>query len=1023
MTPMLKSLAAFFFSFFIFTSTLLAQIPANDNCANARLIVTDSVCVTNTSRLTGQTLTNATNQVYTLTSTCGHLATASDVWYKFVTKTSYPSVSISNPGSGWGGIGNVRIQLFSGSCGSFTERACGVGSTTNAVTPLLTSPVTVGDTCYIRVHKNVGGAIAANHTFDICVTDAFTKGSRLGEIFSRTVLSPATVLNYPWEITYGRDNYLWITESKGYRVQRMDPNTGVKTLVLDISQNSTFLPAADRPLYNCQFSNGAGAQGGLAGLVLHPNFMDGTANERNWVYISYIYSSNGGSSPSGIFFTNKIVRFTYSGGVLGSPVAVATSLPGSSDHNSQRLIIAPTVPNGPKYLFYASGDMGSGQFGNRTRPMNSQVASNLEGKILRYNLDTVGGIPWIPANNPFSNAVWSIGMRNNQGFAYDTALHILYGSSHGAYSDDEINIIDSFKNYGHPLVIGYADGNYNADTTVASTRVSAGAPFTDASGVSTCPPISNETNRMNTINLNAATSGAYRGPLFSAYATSRATIQSTWTTNPGNGGWLSEGWSGLDLYQNNMIPGWNKSLVAAGLKWGRLIRLRLGTTGRTTMPSNLDSANTSDTVTYFQSTNRYRDLTFAPNGKDIFLVMDNSSATSGPGVGNPTVPACPGCVLKYSFLGYNDAAGLSTIPKSTPVSDGAGTCNQGTSITIDGSNNFLWVPITGPDGNIMAEINAMGQSLGLVTSSFYKNTGAIRVKGSVRYLDRNITITPTVTSFASPVKVRLYISKAEFNLLAADPNSGLGSVLQLKVIKNNDPCSSTMQSTSTTLIAPTNTLLADLEHGSNAYVLQVPVIGFSSFYFAASNSTLPVQLLTFTGTLKNNTITNLNWKTTNDLNTSHFIVERSLDAQQFSQIGTVTAIGSGSAENNYAFDDPEVADLQSQQIYYRLKMIDNNGTYRYSNIIRVSLPGLLNDITISPNPVVGDVNAAITSAASGTAEWMIIDNAGRVLLQNTTLLKKGKNDLMINISQVASGSYYLKVKGDGIDLKIQFQKM
>ncbi len=1025
---MLLSFALVLSNFFFLSSTLLAQAPTNDNCASARLISTDSVCVTNTSRLIGQTLTNATNQVYTLTSSCGYLATASDVWYKFVAKTKYPSVTISNQGSGWSGIGNVRIQIFSGTCGTFTERACGLGSTTVPVTPLLTNPVTVGDTCYVRIHKNVAGAIAANHTFDICVTDAFTKGSRLGEIFSRTVLSPATVLNYPWEITYGRDNYLWITESKGYRVQRMDPNTGVKTLVLDISQGSTFLPAADRPLYNCQFSNGAGAQGGLAGLVLHPNFMDGTANQRNWVYISYIYSSNGGSSPSGIFFTNKIVRFTYSGGVLGSPVAVASSLPGSSDHNSQRMIIAPTTVGGIKYLFYASGDMGSGQFGNRTRPINSQVALNLEGKILRYNLDTVGGIPWIPISNPYSSTspVWSIGIRNNQGFAYDTALNILYGSSHGAYSDDEINIIDPFKNYGHPLVIGYADGNYNGNASSGTnTSVSAGAPWADNSGASTCLPIGSETTRMNNINAAAATTGAYKGPLFSAYATPAATLLSTWQTvpTPGNNTWLSEGWSGLDLYQNNMIPGWNKSLVAAGLKWGRLIRLRLGTTGRTTLPSNLDSLNTSDTVTYFQSTNRYRDLTFAPNGKDVFLVMDNSSATSGPGVGNPTVPACQGCVVKYSFLGYNDAGGFSTIPKTTPVSDGSATCNQGTPITIDGSNNFLWVPITGPDGNIVAEINAMGQSLGLVTSSFYKNSGAIREKGSVRYLDRNITITPAVTSFATPVKVRLYISKAEFDLLAADPLSGLGSVLQLKVIKNNDPCSPAMVSTTTTLLTPTNTQLADLQHGTNGYVLQANVTGFSSFYFASSNAALPLQLISFTGTLKNNTTTNLNWKTTNELNTSHFIVERSIDAQQFSAIGTVTAKGNGAAETSYLFDDPDVEDLQSQQIYYRLKMFDNNGTYRYSNIIRVNLPGLQNDITISPNPVASEVNASIISAEACSAEWTIIDNGGRVMLQNNTLLKKGTNTLGVYIGQIASGSYYMTVKGECIDLKIRFQKL
>jgi len=565
--------------------------------------------------------------------------------------------------------------------------------------------------------------------------------------------------------------------------------------------------------------------------------------------------------------------------------------------------------------------------------------------------------------------------------------------------------------------------------------VSAGSPYNDATapnpllpaftapynGKSTCPPIGNEgTNRDN---INAGANGQYKDPLFSAYAV--PSILATWQAPGGNANWRSEGWSGLDLYSNKIIPGWNRSLVAGGLKWGRLIRLKLNTAGTATLPSNAtgSNANEGDTITYFQSVNRYRDLAFAPNGKDMFLVMDNNAATSGPGVGNPIVAACPGCVIKYSFLGYNDAAGLSAIPKTVPVTDGAvNTCNQGTTVTIDGSNNFLWVPITGPDGNIMAEINAMGQSLGVVTSSFYKNSGAIRVKGGVHYLDRNITITPAVTSFATPVKVRLYISKAELDALVADPLSGVGSIIQLKVIKNNDPCGSSIVSITTELLNPTNTVLADLQHGANGYVLQVNVTGFSSFYFASNNATLPAQLLTFTGNLKNNTTTNLNWKTANELNTSHFIIERSGDAQQFEPIGTVRANGNSSPENNYVFDDNNVADMQSQQVYYRLKIFDKNDTYRYSNVVRVILPGLQNEITISPNPVGSEVNAAIISAEACDAEWMIIDNAGRVLLHNVSSLQKGKNELIISISQVPSGIYYLKVKGSCIDLMTKFQK-
>ena len=620
----------------------------------------------------------------------------------------------------------------------------------------------------------------------------------MNEVFQQTILSVPNLLADPWEITYGPDNNLWITESKGYKVYRMNPTTGIKTTVLDLSQFSTFYSAPADQAFYCQFNNGNGAQGGLAGLALHPNFLNGLPSEKNYVYVSYIRSSAGGSSPTGIFFVNRLARFTYNAGTgrLESPVSLCDTLPGSGDHNSQRMIIAPDTLGGGSYLFYASGDMGSGQFGNRDRPMRAQIPGSYEGKILRFNLESDGDAglaAWIPNSNPYSatSAVYSIGIRNNQGFAYDPALNILYGSSHGPYSDDEINIIQRRRNYGHPIIIGYAsDGNYNGTTTPSTnTSLSAGAAFTDNSGNSSCPPVGNESTNVTILDANG--NGLYKDPLFSAYPETNAAIRTIWQTNPGNGAWPSEGWSGLDLYTNTLIPGWKKSLVATSLKWGRLVRIKLGTSGTITVPSNNPINNAGDTISYFGSQNRFRDLAFAPNGKDIYVVMDRSTTTSGPSAANPVVPSCQGCVQKYTFLGYADNGGKSSIPTSIDVTDGTvNTCNAGTTVTIDATNNNLWVPITGPDGNIMAEINAMGQNLGAITSSFYKHSGAIRVRNGFHYLDRNITITPAVTSFGTPVKIRLYISKAEFDALDADPLSGITSGIgQLSILKNADPCS------------------------------------------------------------------------------------------------------------------------------------------------------------------------------------------------------------------------------------------
>ncbi len=1017
-------------AWFEFPQTILFQPPANDDCANAKTITPDSACVDGTSRLTGETLTDATDEGYTINSSCFSSTNTPDVWYKFVAKSQLSTITISNPGTGWGGIANVKLQLLSGTCGSLTEVACASGST---LTTTLANPLVEGNTYYIRVHRNASGNVPLNYTFDICVTNPQTTGSRMNEVFSRTVLSPAGALNYPWEITYGPDNNLWITEAQGYKVYKMNPNTGVKTLVLNLSSGSTFLPAPSDSL-NAQ-SMGTWSpwpQGGFAGMALHPNFLDGSGLY-DYMYVTYVHRFLGGSSPSGLYYRNKLVRFTYNSGTgkFESPVVLCDTLPGSKDHNSQRLIIAPVVKGGTNYLFMGSGDMGSGQFENRDSPQKAQNPASYEGKILRFNLEPdgdAGAAAWIPNDNPYSptSAVYSIGFRNNQGFAYDTALNILYGSSHGPYSDDEINIIESFRNYGHPLVIGYADGNYNGTTTPSTnTSVSAGAPFTDNSGNSTCIAIGNEANNITTIN--AAGNGLYKHPLFSAYPTpsgGTSGIANTWKTNPGNANWLSEAWSGLDLYTNTIIPGWKKSLIASGLKWGRLIRLPLAANGMATMPSNLDSANTADTVTYFQSTNRYRDLAIAPNGKDIFLVMDNSSATSGPGVGNPITPACPGCVIKYSFLGYADAGGLSTIPKSIPVTNGPlDICTAGTTVTIDGTNNFLWVPITGPDGNIMAEINCMGQSLGVVTSSFYKNgSGSIRVAGSVHYLDRNITITPTVTTFATPVKVRLYISKAELDALIADLSSGVSSITNLKVLKNTDACGPALTAP-TTLFTPTNTVLTDLQQGANGYVVQIAVPAFSSFYFAGSNVVLPVDQLTFSGALQSNSTTLLKWNTEHEISTAQFIIQRSTDGINFSNIGTVAASGNSSTVKNYTFTDNDAGDQQSLVLYYRLKVTDTNGSFKYSNTISVNLPVAKGAVTISPNPASNELKAIVLSPVTANASWEIIDNTGRAIITGNTLLKKGDNNLSVKISKLPAGVYYLHISANSIEIKSKFQKL
>lgn len=1026
---------------FTICATAVTTAPANDNCAGSVLLTPETAS-------TGNVSSGATASVGVPAVCAGGGTADDDVWFRFVATTSNATVTVFSS-SIVGSLG-AMIQLFSGTCGALTSIGCGQGSFT-------ASGLTAGQTYYIRVYSfpatGVGGAVAAptaNATFNIGVmagTPTNVTAGRMNEVFQLTNLSIRQLVADPWEILYGPDNYLWVTEAKSYKVYRINPATGEKITVLDLAPSSKSFSTPAHQAFYARFSYhfSLWPQGGMAGLALHPGFT-GSSGGQNFVYLSYVHSYNGGSSPTGNFFTNRLIRLTYntSTGLLESPETICDTLPGSNDHNSQRIIIAKE--GGVDYLFYASGDVGAGQFGNRTRPMKSQNYHSYEGKILRFNLAPTGsgtGLdPWIPNDNPYSNvppvtgksAVWVTGIRNNQGFAYNSDLNILYGSSHGPYSDDEINIIERSKNYGHPLVIGYNDGNYNGTTTPGlSTSVSAGAAFADNSGNSSCPPIGNENTNVTTINNNAATLastyglgtgfGAYKDAMFSAYPSNQSTISGIWgatPSTPGNGGWPSEGWSGLDLYTHTLIPGWKNSLIAASLKWGRLVRMKLNAAGTGVLPIGDNvPVGTKDTASYFGSQNRFRDIAFAPNGRDIYVIMDRSTSTSGPSAANPVVPNCEGCIQRYTFLGYNDNAGTSTIPTSIPIdSSTSAGCVTATAVTINANNNNnnLWVPITGPNGNIIAEIDANGNNLGNVTTSFFTRTGApVRSWGANHYVNRNVTIN-VQTQPLSPVSVRLYITAKELADIIATPGSGITTINDIGVFKNADACGTTFGNNPETGQAITGRYV----QSTFGHALQFNVTSFSTFYFFNSSATLPFELITLNGKPVNDAA-RLEWIVKNEKDVNNYTIERSVDGVQFTEIGSVTS-KNGTGELKYQFTDFNAAKTATV-VYYRIRSNEASGVGKYTNTISVSFAIVLKtSLAVAPNPAKDKTTVTIQSTADETVQLKVIDNTGRMIKVLTVNLVKGKNNLTLDMSDLKAGMYYIDMTGKSINEKTKLIK-
>ena len=831
---------------------------------------------------------------------------------------------------------------------------------------------------------------------------------RMNEVFSKTVLSANAVLTTPWEITYGPDDSLWITDAKTYLVYKMSTVSPYnKRVILDLSETGPSYPTFRRTFNSSQ---NPWPQGGLAGMALHPDFNASTP--KKFVYVAYVrkYDSASITTNGGYFFKNSIVRFTYNpvNGLLESPVALCDTLPGSSDHNSQRMIIAPV--NGVNYLFYGSGDMGAGQLSSAKRVNHAQDIDFYQGKILRFNLeiDGDGGSydPWIPNDNPYNgakqSAVWAVGVRNNQGFAYDSVRNILYGSSHGPYSDDEVNIIEPSRNYGHPFVIGYAaDHNYDGSSAGKSPASSSSlAVITDEVAAA------------------AAIGSSYKDPLLAGYPTTQANINSIWNTPGSNNVWPSEAWSGLGLYNYSVIPGWKNSLLMAGLKWGRLIRTRLDNTGAATLPAG----TMADTVICFDGVPRYRDIAFGPGGKDIYITTDNSDSYAYT-PNNALLTTCKGCVQKFTFLGYNDISGTSTISSLVPIATGKpNICENANTITIDASNTNLWVPITDTLGNIVAEIKANGNLLGNVTTTLFSHAGAVREQSANKtlYLDRNITITPQVQP-SSAVGVRLYLTNAEFNALKVATNSvgqpsGVSTISDLAIFKNTDACSSALSSSATAM-----TTTNQAAFGSGGYAVQTNVNSFSTFYMASVTSLLPLHSLSFTGSIANNA-SHLRWITEDERTTKFFTVERSINNRDYNAIGTQIA-SSTPGQVIYAFTDSSVAKLQAGFVYYRLRLTDAEGRISYSSVVILNAGGPKSVISIRPNPFVTNVTLDVNAPVAEKADWQITDISGKTIMQQTIILNKGYNETTINTSNLKAGIYYLKLSSGSISQSVKLQKL
>lgn len=339
-----------------------------------------------------------------------------------------------------------------------------------------------------------------------------------------------------------------------------------------------------------------------------------------------------------------------------------------------------------------------------------------------------------------------------------------------------------------------------------------------------------------------------------------------------------------------------------------------------------------------------------------------------------------------------------------------------------------------PSGSVAITANfSSGQALALAGScspiATVYSTGNSPVFGTMNakewvetitpknFIRRHYELTPDSNSHTATARITLYYSQADFDTFnlthsiklptSSSDATGISNLLIEKrggvstdgsglpdsyvgSIQNIDPSDSDIVWNQT----------------QNRWEVSFTVVGFSGFFVKTQNIQLPVDLISFSGKVINKQ-GQLQWITANEKSFNRFEIERSVNGINFQKIGEVSAKG-GSSQNFYSFTDINL----TGSMYYRLKMVDNDGSFKYSSLIRLNL-GESPSLQLFPIPAMDQLNV---SGIQAGGMLKVIDMSGKTIQQLITT----QTTEILMIDQLPSGIYlleYINQKGESTKMK------
>ncbi|MCU0403887.1 MAG: S8 family serine peptidase [Chitinophagaceae bacterium] len=334
---------------------------------------------------------------------------------------------------------------------------------------------------------------------------------------------------------------------------------------------------------------------------------------------------------------------------------------------------------------------------------------------------------------------------------------------------------------------------------------------------------------------------------------------------------------------------------------------------------------------------------------------------------------------------------LNVTASKNPICQG-----ETATLSVTGAGSYSWTPSTGlntTQGNSV-QANPATTTSYTITGVNGSCTGSTVFELEVRALTTSVSLSSNPATITQPTSV---------TFTASALNGGSSPVYNFKV--NGQ---SVQSGSSNTLVRQVN--VGDkiiCEFTSSETCVTQKTVNSNEL---TMGEVLPVFLTRFTGR-KTSNANLLEWTTAAEINSREFVVERGNDGVRFEPIGNVAAAGNTSTSKDYSLLDPK---FEAGKNFYRLKMIDLDGTFRYSRTVMIDNSNANLITTLSPNPARsgGESLLQLNGLGSAKINITILDVTGASIRNFEVNNTSGNMQVRMPVQNLSSGTYIIVVKDE-----------